>query len=248
MRPFLALSRASLKELLRNPLTTGLGLLFPMTFILMFFMLPDLPMRNGKTVSALAFGLPAVFLFCALSLGLSGTAAPMAQDRKDGVLRNIGMTPVSKAQYLLAQLPSRVGIIIIELLLIIGVAALSDGFHPGRPWHVLLGLLLAVTCSLSLGLLLGSSSSNPGLVGGVAGFVGPALMFVCGIFLPYRMMPGWVETIGRLLPFTYIADMLRVGITGIDPDYPLFTGVWVSLLWTIVLFVAAFATFRWDRS
>ncbi|MBO3130376.1 ABC transporter permease [Dermatophilus congolensis] len=96
------------------------------------------------------------------------------------------------------------------------------------------------------GLLLGARSNNPALIGTLAGFVSPGLLFLCGVFLPYRMMPGWVEAIGLALPFTYIADMLRFGLTGISPSYSFLTGVLVSLVWAVAMFVAAFVIFRWD--
>lgn len=95
MRQIRALSLASFRELLRDPMTTGLGMVFPMSFIAMFLLLPDLPQPEGR-ISALAFGLPAILIFASLSLGLTGTAAPIVQLRKDGVLRSLGMTPVTR--------------------------------------------------------------------------------------------------------------------------------------------------------
>lgn len=247
MKQMRALTRASFKELLRDPMATGLAMAFPMSFILMFLVLPDLPQPEGR-ISALAFGLPAVLIFAVLSLGLSGTAAPMTQLRKDGVLRSLGMTPVTRNQYLLAQLPGRVGIIGVELGLISLIAALTGSLAPGSPMLLGWAMLLCTATALSMGLLIGARSDNPALVGAIGGILAPGLLFLCGIFLPYRMMPSAVEYIGLLIPYTYVGDMLRHALVGTVLEYSVLQGSIVCLVWTAVMGLLAWRTFTWDSA
>lgn len=245
MKQFRALSIASFKELLRDPLVTGLGILFPLTFVFMFLALPDLP-EAGGTISALAFGLPAVLIFSALSLGLSGTAAPMAQLRKDGVLRSLGMTPITRSQYLWAQIPARLAVIAAVFCLIFIIAVVSGALALTTPALLLWATLLCVVTTLPLGLLIGARTDSPGLVGALAGFLPVGLLFLCGLAMPYRLMPSIVETIGLFLPFTYIGDMLRHSLVGTELVHPIIQGSAVSVVWAAVITFLAWRGFRWD--
>lgn len=57
-----SLTRASFLELIRDPMVTGLAMLFPLAFIGMYLILPDLRITPQLTISALAFGLPSIIL------------------------------------------------------------------------------------------------------------------------------------------------------------------------------------------
>lgn len=245
MRQIRALSVASFRELLRDPMTTGLGMVFPMSFIAMFLLLPDLPQPEGR-ISALAFGLPAILIFAALSLGLTGTAAPIAQLRKDGVLRSLGMTPVTRSQYLLAQIPARVLVIGVEFCLIWLIAVISGSLKLTEPAMLLWAMVLCVASTLPLGLLIGSRSDNPGLVGALAGILPAGLLFLCGLFLPYRMMPAVVEYVGLAFPYTYVGDMLRHSLVGAQLQYSVLQGSAVCIVWTAAMGFLAWRWFRWD--
>lgn len=245
MKQMRALSQASFRELLRDPMTTGLGMVFPMSFIAMFLVLPDLPQPQGR-ISALAFGLPAVLIFSVLALGLSGTAAPMAQLRKDGVLRSLGMTPVTRSQYLWAQIPARVAVIGVEFCLIWLIAVVSGSLALVAPVMLVWAMVLCVATALTLGLLIGSRSDNPGLVGAMAGILAPGLLFLCGLFLPYRMMPVAVEHVGLFFPYTYVGDMLRHTLVGAQLQYPVLQGSAVCIAWTVIMGLLAWRGFRWD--
>lgn len=245
MKQIRALSLASFRELIRDPLATGLGMVFPMAFIAMFLVLPDLPQPQGQ-IPALAFGLPAVLIFSVLSLGLSGTAAPMAQLRKDGVLRSLGMTPVTRSQYLCAQIPARLVVIGVEFCLIWLIALVSGLLVLTEPIMLLWAMVLCVTTSLPLGLLIGSRTDNPALVGAMGGILPAGLLFLCGLFLPYRMMPSAVEYVGLIFPYTYVGDMLRHTLVGTPLQYSVVQGSAVCIAWTIVMGWLSWLEFRWD--
>lgn len=239
------LAKASFKELLRDPLTTGLSMIFPMCFILMFLAMPDLSQLDGK-ISALAFGLPAVLVFSVLTLGLSGTATPMAQLRHDGVLRSIGMTPVTKSQYLWAQIPARLVVIGVEFCFILVIALVAGELALTSPLLLVWALILCALTALSLGLLIGSRTDSPALAGALSGMLAPALAFLCGLFLPLRMMPTAVEYVALGLPYTYVGDMLRHTMVGTPLQYSVVQGSMVCIGWAIAMGALAWLGFRWD--
>lgn len=246
MKRIVGLSRASFLELVRDPVVSLLSLFFPLVFVGMYFVLPDLTLDGGERVSALTYGLPAIILLGALALGLSGTAAPMSQHRKDGVLRSLGMTPVTPGAYLLAQLPARMLVVVAETALIVLIAAATGTLHLRDGSLFLLAVGTCIATTLSLGLLLGARSANPTLVGAVGGMLIPAILFSCGVFLPFRMMPPAIETFARFLPFTYVGDMLRHSLTGVTLAYSPLLGAGVCVAWTLLAGFLAVRIFRWS--
>src|SRR6218665_209256 len=245
MKRVWSLSKASLLELIRDPIVTGLSMFFPLAFLGLYFVLPDLRISETVRVSALSFGLPTVVLLGALALGLWGTAAPMAQHRKDGALRNLGMTPVTPGMYLVAQIPGRAAVICAETILILLIAAATGTLHLQNGGLFLAAVTLCIASTLSLGLLFGSFSANPTLVGGVGGVLIPAILFACGVFIPFHMMPNVIEIIARFIPFTYIGDTLRHTITGLPLAYSPVLGAVVCLVWTTVAGALSVKLFRW---
>jgi len=246
VRKFRYLAWSSWLEMIRDPLVTGMSVVFPLCFLVMFVFMPDLPSADGTVVSAFTFGLPAVLLFAMIVLGLTGTAGPMVTQRKDGILRNVGMTPTSPLTYLLAQVPGRLVVEMCEVLLIGIIAGATGSLHVTNIPFLLLALGLSMLCTISIGLLLGATSRNASLIGALGGLLAPVLLMVCGVLLPFSIFPDQVEIVARFLPFTYLGDMLRHSLVGLPLDYSPALGACVCLAYGLVMMVVTPLVFRWS--
>lgn len=246
MRRFRVLAWSSWLEMIRNPLVVVMSMVFPLCFLALFAFLPDLPLPNGSEVPAFTFGLPAVLLFAMLTLGMIGTATPIVEQRKDGVLRSIGMTPVTRLEFVVAQTPGRVLVQVAEFLLIGLIAAATGSLDIASPGVLVLAVLLSMVCTISLGLLMGATTSNASLVGGLGGLLAPLLLMLSGVMIPVTIFPQAVAVIGRVLPFTYLGDMLRHSLVGLPLDYPLPLSIGVCLGYGLVMTLLVLPVFRWD--
>lgn len=238
---------ASWREMVRTPMTLFLSVLFPLCFVLMFAFLPDVSVSGGSTVSGLAFGLPAVLIFAMLSLGVMGTAAPMTVYRQRGVLRVFGCTPVSRLGFILAQVPVRFGVMIAEFVLIFVVGATAGEIDAGGLPAALLTLVLVAAAMLSLGFLLGGLLRSPELLGAIGGILMPVVLFASGVMLPMAMMPDAVRLGAKVLPFTYMGDLLRHQLLGVPAEFPLWLSYTVIVGTTAILVAITARTFRWDE-
>ncbi len=248
MKQIVALSKASFWELVRNPFLTGMTALFPLAFLIMYLLMPDFTLPDGSTVRALAYGLPLILVFAILSLGLTGTGAPMTELRQQRVLRSLGMTPVTRSQFLWAQLPARIVVILAVLVLIVVIAALTGTMDLKSPLLLLWATVLCTAATLSLGLLLGATTAKVGLMSAAGGLLGPALLLLCGLWFPLAFFPDYMEFIASWFPFTYVGDMMRHGLIGTPLQYPVLLGSAVSIIWTAVMGVLAGRLFTWDNS
>ncbi len=248
MKRIVALAKASFWELTRNPFLTGMTVLFPLGFLIMYLLMPDFTLPDGSKVRALTYGLPMILVFAILSVGLIGTASPMTQLRQQRVLRSLGMTPVTRSQFLWAQLPARIVVILAVLVLIVVIAALTGTMDLKSPLLLLWATVLCTASALSLGLLLGTTTANVGLISAASGLLGPALLLLCGLMFPLAFYPDYMEFIASWFPFTYVGDMMRHGLIGTPLRYPVLLGSAVSIVWTAVMGVLAGRLFTWDSS
>lgn len=246
MSSFWAVTRASFAELRRDPLSTFFSLVFPLFFLVMFWFLPTTPDAAGRPVPSMALGVPAVLTFALLNLGSIGTAAMLTQTRKDGALRSLGMTPLRREIYLLGQVPGRAVLALAMALLLVVVAALTGVLDLGRWWWAALGLLWGLGCSLALGLAAAARTTNVQVVGAASGLLCPVLLMICGVFLPLSILPTAVGTVARFLPFTYVGDWLRAGLTGQMLQFSWLAGLAVCAVWTGLGALAAWHFFRWE--
>lgn len=244
---FRQLTWTSWREIIRDPVIAILSIAFPLFFTVMFLFLPDVsPAPGAPKIDALQFGLPAVLLMAFMSLATTGTAAPLTVFRQKGVLRALACTPVRKSTFVLAQLPARVLIAAAELVLVALVAAVAGVLHVADPALLALGLVLSLAALLSLGYFLGGLSASPELAGMMFALLTPLLLMLSGVFLPLAMFPAWLQRAAEWLPFTYMGDLLRHGLTGTGLQFPVWQTVLVLGATFAVLTALTFRTFRWD--
>lgn len=193
------------------------------------------------------FGIPAVLILAFASLALYGTAIPIIQLRERGTLRLLGVTPLSRMTFLLAQAPARLAIALIQLLVMGTVAALTGFLNvvqlAGLAATLFLGLAMLFSLGyLFAGLLRDSESSSL-----VLGTLLPIVLFLSGIFLPLQLLPAVLQDISRFIPLTYFGDALRSDLVGFDGEF----ARWVSYLamggTAVIGTLLATRTFRWDQ-
>ena len=44
------------------------------------------------------------------------------------------------------------------------------------------------------------------------------IMFICAIFFPFNILPGWVQLISKLVPISYAVDLFRNTLIGTPPE------------------------------
>lgn len=110
-------------------------------------------------------------------------------------------------------------------------------------------LLVVITGSLtfiSLGYMLISFVKTSEGGNGLLQVVQFPMMFLGGVFFPIQMMPDFIQPITKLLPLTYLANALRIVISGISAPYSLMSNILILGGWLLVTFIIAVKRWRWD--
>jgi ABC-2 type transport system permease protein len=200
--------------------------------------------------SGLTFGqmvIPMLLLLTATSAPLTATSGPLATLRAQGSLRLLGTTPVSRCRFLLAHMPVRLGLVLVQLAVFITAGTALGHIAPAD-----IPALLSMSL---LGLLMFGAAGY--LIGGVAGgadsaqhaglFVQLLSMLLSFMFLPMGMLPDGLAKAVSHLPPSFLADLFFSLAPGWEQLHPAWLSVLVVLGTTVVLTALAVRLFRWDQ-
>jgi ABC-2 type transport system permease protein len=186
---------------------------------------------------------PGVLALAVISTAFTGQAISTAFDRRYGVLRLLGVSPLGRNGLLAAK---ALAVLTIELLqlVVIGALGLALGWHPhwlGLPAAVLIALVGTWTF-VALALLLAGTLRAEGVLA-LANLIWVLLLGLGGVIVPPSEMPAVLSHVAALLPSGALADGLRAAfIDGRLTGIPLL----VLVVWGAVATALASRTFRWS--
>ncbi len=238
-RQLLAQAAMELRLTLRNGEQLLLTVVIPTVLLILFASAPiaDLPKPR------IDFLVPGVLALAVMSTAFTGQAIGTGFERRYGVLRRLGTTPLPRAVLLAAK---TIGVLCIEVLQValLCVVGLIAGWSPhGNPLAVV-GLLLLGTAAFSaLGLLMAGTLRAEATLA-AANLVYLLLLVLGGVAFPLTDFSPGLRHVLELLPISALSNGLRVVLRS-GGNAPLRD--WVTLaVWAAVAAVAAARTFRWD--
>jgi ABC-2 type transport system permease protein len=191
---------------------------------------------------------PGVMALAILSSAFTATAIATGFERRSGVLKFLGATPLGRSGLLVGKVVATLAVIVLQLVVIAG-AALLLGWSPATPQPIAL-VALIVLGTVALGswgfALAGLLRAEATLA--VANGIFLLLLFAGGTVLPTDRLPDPLGAVASLLPSAALGDALRALL---DPALAGSTGTpWSDLLvlaaWAVAGTLVAVRTFRWE--
>ncbi|GAB3583909.1 ABC transporter permease [Calidifontibacter terrae] len=186
---------------------------------------------------------PSVLALAVVSTAFTGQAISTGFDRRYGVLRFLGTTPLGRAGLLGGKALAVLAVVALQTV-VLSVLGLALDWHPnlgGIAVAVLL-LLLSTFSWVAISLLLAGSLRAEGVLA-VANLVWVLLAAGGGLLYPTSRMPDGLGSVVALLPSGALGDGLRAAFIGHLGD------TWLPALVLVVWGAAAAAlttrTFRW---
>lgn len=238
-RMVFAQASAEMRTMLRNGEQLLLTMIIPI-LLLVGFSKAALVNVEGSRVDFVA---PGVLALAIMSTAFTGQAIATGFERRYGVLKRLGATPLSRAGLMLSKTAAVIAVEVIQVTAVT-VVALVLGWSPkGNPlWAVLL-ILLGTAAFSGLGLLMAGTLRAEATLA-AANLVYLVLLGVGGVIFPVSAFPASVRPLLELLPITALTDGLR-SILSQGAGFP--TGpVLVLLSWAAITLVLAARTFRWE--
>jgi ABC-2 type transport system permease protein len=233
-------ARWELTSLLRNGEQLLLTVVIPTLLLVLFAKVDVVDLGPGSRIAFLA---PGILALAVLSTAFTAQAISTGFERRYGVLRRLGTTPLPRWGLLGGKTLAVLGVEVLQVVLL-GAVAVALGWRPqGAAWGwvvVLLALGTAAASGLAL-LMAGTLRAEATLA--CANLLYLVLLLGGGIVIPLAKFPGGVRRVLEWLPSTALADGLRAALTGAGLDAHALV---VLALWSLVTLTAAARWFRWD--
>jgi ABC-2 type transport system permease protein len=233
-------TRFELVQLLRNGEQLLLTVAIPTVLLVLFVEVDVVELGPGRRVD---FLLPGILALAVLSTAFTAQAIGTGFERRYGVLKRLGATPLPRGGLLGGKTAAVLAVEAGQVVVLVAV-----GFALGwRPHSVDVGATVALialgTLAFSGLALLMAGTLRAEATLAAANLVYLLLLLGSGIVIPLSKFPAGVRTVLEWLPSTALADGLRAALAGAAVP----GRVWVVLLlWSVFAVAAAARWFRWE--
>ena len=180
---------------------------------------------------------------------LFGIGYVIVRYRKNGYLKRLNATPLRAFEFLLAQLLSRLVLIVLVNVAVFGACrALLHLRMEGSYWNLLLLTVAANFCMIAMGLVVSARLSSEELAGGILNVISTPMMVMCGVFFSIDGAPHALQIAAQLLPLTHLINGARAvmldgaGFTQILPNLAALAAM------SVVYLTLGAALFKWRQS
>jgi len=192
------------------------------------------------------FFLPGMIGFTTMQTCIYGTLERNTKFRKDGILRKLLTTPVTRTEWIFSKMLFQLFLSFVSTILIILIGIGAFGLNINI--NLLMVLLIIGTSFLFTGLamIIGrfvKDEESAAMAGGAISF---PMMFLAGTFFPLEQMPGFLQAFAKILPLYYVNEGLRDAMITVKTDTALInTGVVIGL--AVVLFIIGLLLTKWKE-
>jgi len=233
-----------MRQLLRNGEQLTLTLIIPLLLLAAFSLEPLISFGGGYT--RIDFLTPGVIALAVMSTAFTSQAIATGFERRYGVLKRLGATPLSRAGLIAAKTVTVIAVELIQAAIIL-LIALALGWSPNAslaavitvPLFVLLGT--AAFSGFAL-LLAGTLRAEATLA--TANLIYVILLGIGGVVFPLTKFPSGARPILELLP----TGALSTGLRDILANASAFPAKEAAALavWAILSIALAIRFFRWE--
>jgi ABC-2 type transport system permease protein len=192
------------------------------------------------------FVIPGLLGMNLMGSAIWGMGFSIVEARQKKLLKRMVASPMPRWQYMASFILSRLGMLVIEVVVFVGFARIAFGV-PTRGSIVDLGVICLIT-SLSfsaLGLLIASRAKTMEAASGLMNLVMLPMWILSGVFFSATRFPAVIQPLVRALPLTAAIDALRSNmLQGIGLNH-LMMPVVILLAWLVVPFAVTMKIFRW---
>jgi len=189
------------------------------------------------------FLVPGVLALAVMSSAMVSLGIATGYERRYGVLKRLGSTPLSRAGLLGAKTLNVLALEVIQAAAIV-VTGIALGWEPSGGLVAAVGLLLLGTIAFAgIGMLLaGTLRAEANLA--IANGLFLVLLFLGGMAYPLAKLPDALETFAKALPAAALSETVRAVLDG--SSFPI-GEFFVLLVWAVAAPLAAARWFRWEE-
>jgi ABC-2 type transport system permease protein len=190
--------------------------------------------------------LPGSVSLAIIAAALVSLAISTGYERSYGVIKRLGGSPAGSSVVVAAKTASVAAVELVQLVLLVGIAAGLLGWTPGpgaSPQLVLAGVVLGTIAFAGLGLLMAGTLRAEATLA-LANLLFLVSLVLGGIVVPLDRLPAPVASVAHDLPAAALTEVLSIGFgsTAGDATEPLA----ILAGWAVLFAILAARRFRWD--
>jgi ABC-2 type transport system permease protein len=189
------------------------------------------------------FLVPGVLSLSVMAAAMVSLGIATGFERRYGVLKRLGSTPLSRGGLLIAKTATVLAIELVQVLFVV-VVGVAIGWHVSGGIVAAIALLLLGTVAFAgIGLLMaGTLRAEANLAAANALFL--VLLFLGGMAYPLDKLPSGLQDIAKLLPAAALSETVRAVLNARTvPAEELV----VLVVWAIAAPLLAARFFRWEE-
>lgn len=165
---------------------------------------------TGREIRYVDWLVPGVLGMNIMFSCLFGVGYVIVRYRKSGFLKRLHATPLSAAEFLIAQLGSRMLLITVTSTgIFVATDQILDFRMEGSYLTLVLVFVLGTVAMLSLGLVIAARVSSEELAGGLLNLLSWPMMIVSGVWFSLEGTPEPLRWLAQLSPLTHMLDGAR---------------------------------------
>jgi ABC-2 type transport system permease protein len=192
------------------------------------------------------FFIPGMIGFTIMQLCIYGSIERNTKYRKDGILRKLLTTPITRTEWILAKMLFMLFLSFFStaIAIIIGVLA----------WGVVINIniwMIAIIVANSflfsgLGMIISRFVKEEETADTAAGAISFPMMFLAGTFFPLQQMPEVLQAFARILPLYYVNEGLRNSMISLDFGKATYYTA-IVVVFALVFFIIGVLLTKWKE-
>ena len=199
---------------------------------------------GSQVFSYIDYLIPGLIGFSILTSPMFSMVDVAASYRKDGIFRQLSLTPLTRAEWLTSHFLWYMGLTFVTAGIMIGAGVVLFGAHVNVTVGLIPFLIVGPLFFVSLGMLAGSVAKTPesaALIGNIITF---PMMFLSGTFFQVSAFPAALQSFAHILPLYYVIDGMNQVMLFSNTSRA-FYDVLIVLVGAIVIFLLAIRFFTW---
>lgn len=192
------------------------------------------------------FFIPGMIGFTIMQQSIYGSIERNTKYRKDGILRKLLTTPITRSEWILAKMLFMLFLAFISTSVAIGVGILAFGIKVNIN---LLTIVIVISTSFlfsGIGMIIGRFVKEEETADMAAGAISFPMMFLAGTFFAVDSMPAVIQVIARVLPLYYVNEGLRNAMIYMKQTDALINAG-IVLIFAAIFFIAGVVLTKWKE-
>ena len=192
------------------------------------------------------FFIPGMIGFTIMQQSIYGSIERNTKFRKDGILRKLLTTPITRSEWILAKMLFMLFLAFISTSVAIGVGVLAFGIKVNINLLTIVIIIATSFLFSGIGMIIGRFVKEEETADMAAGAISFPMMFLAGTFFAVDAMPSIIQIIARALPLYYVNEGLRNAMIYMNQTEALINGG-IVLIFAAIFFITGVLLTKWKE-